>query len=158
MLFQKMDLKECGLCLDPYTNPKFLPCHHTYCAPCIESLAQSSQKVDGSFPCPACRRTTKLPAGGVKALQTNSFIQTGTDGSAHQGMVQLSIYLTLINLYFCICFLKVFHSFCNMLMCNFYQWNHLLHYLLIMFFFCYFFSFIIIIFINCYGMSILCNK
>ena len=28
----------CGVCLDKYTNPKTLPCHHSFCLKCIELL------------------------------------------------------------------------------------------------------------------------
>ena len=28
----------CSVCLDQYTNPKMLPCHHSFCLKCIEQL------------------------------------------------------------------------------------------------------------------------
>ena len=30
----------CSVCLDQYTNPKTLQCHHSYCLKCIENLPQ----------------------------------------------------------------------------------------------------------------------
>ena len=33
----------CSVCLDKYTNPKTLPCHHSFCLDCIERLPQQLQ-------------------------------------------------------------------------------------------------------------------
>ena len=30
----------CSVCLDQYTNPKTLQCHHSFCLTCIERLPQ----------------------------------------------------------------------------------------------------------------------
>ena len=30
----------CSVCLDQYTNPKTLQCHHSFCLKCIENLPQ----------------------------------------------------------------------------------------------------------------------
>lgn len=63
---------QCALCLNEYTNPKFLPCHHTYCQKCIENLVQNTQYF--SQRCPTCRKYFSLPPGGASALQTNFYI------------------------------------------------------------------------------------
>ncbi|XP_070204713.1 tripartite motif-containing protein 54-like [Littorina saxatilis] len=63
----------CSVCLDPYRNPKFLQCHHTFCAECIADVANSHN--GESFPCPSCRKPTSLPAGGVAALQANFYVK-----------------------------------------------------------------------------------
>ena len=34
---------ECGVCLDQYTNPKTLQCHHSFCLKCIELLPIEKQ-------------------------------------------------------------------------------------------------------------------
>ena len=34
------DQLKCSVCLDQYTNPKTLPCHHSFCFKCILSLYQ----------------------------------------------------------------------------------------------------------------------
>ena len=33
----------CSVCLDQYTNPKTLQCHHSFCLTCIERLPQELQ-------------------------------------------------------------------------------------------------------------------
>ena len=33
----------CNVCLDQYTNPKTLPCLHSFCSKCIEKLPQEPQ-------------------------------------------------------------------------------------------------------------------
>ena len=62
----------CGLCLETYKNPKFLPCHHTFCEGCLVKL----DKNRGNRPlqCPQCRQRVQLPPGGVSQLQTNFYI------------------------------------------------------------------------------------
>ncbi len=32
------DQLTCSVCLDQYTNPKTLPCHHSFCLKCIQAL------------------------------------------------------------------------------------------------------------------------
>ena len=32
------DQLTCSVCLEQYTNPKTLPCHHSFCLKCIEQL------------------------------------------------------------------------------------------------------------------------
>jgi len=60
---------ECSVCLDTYTNPKLLPCFHTFCKKCLERLVVKDRDRH-TLCCPNCRRTTLLPATGVSGLQT----------------------------------------------------------------------------------------
>ena len=36
----------CGVCLQRYTNPKVLTCHHSFCTTCIEQLPQELEVFD----------------------------------------------------------------------------------------------------------------
>ncbi|XP_070206231.1 tripartite motif-containing protein 3-like, partial [Littorina saxatilis] len=63
----------CAVCLESYLDPKFLPCHHTFCAQCITDVA--NRHTGGTFPCPSCRESTSLPTGGVAAMQANFYIK-----------------------------------------------------------------------------------
>ncbi|KAK7481644.1 hypothetical protein BaRGS_00027160 [Batillaria attramentaria] len=66
---------ECAICLERYQRPKLLPCFHTFCQACLQTLAGTSP----SFPCPACRAPVIVPPGGVGALQTNFYIEEDLD-------------------------------------------------------------------------------
>ncbi len=54
----------CLVCLDTYTDPKLLQCHHIFCRECLGRLVR-----DLSITCPTCRKVTPVPAGGVADLQ-----------------------------------------------------------------------------------------
>ena len=57
---------KCSVCLDLYTNPKILPCHHSFCQECLERLPRNRiERSISSLFCPACRKKTDLPRGGV---------------------------------------------------------------------------------------------
>ena len=61
---------KCPVCLDTYTNPKILPCHHSFCQECLEGLPQE-MKVRGDtyyLPCPTCRQRAEVPREGVGAF------------------------------------------------------------------------------------------
>ena len=54
----------CAICLERYTDPKTLPCHHSFCKDCISRLDQGQQNVR----CPTCRHPTQLGKKGVSTL------------------------------------------------------------------------------------------
>ncbi|XP_065885312.1 tripartite motif-containing protein 2-like [Dysidea avara] len=62
-------LLNCPVCYETYKKPKYLPCHHSYCEGCMEKLQTGPNIV-----CPECRETSAVPAGGVKELPNNFFI------------------------------------------------------------------------------------
>ena len=51
----------CAICLNLYTNPKILPCFHSFCQQCLESLPQDPQGDNYFISCPTCRHRTQLP-------------------------------------------------------------------------------------------------
>ncbi|XP_057676354.1 tripartite motif-containing protein 3-like isoform X3 [Corythoichthys intestinalis] len=61
----------CGVCLDHYSNPKVLPCLHTFCESCLQNYIPPESL---TLSCPVCRQTSILPEKGVGALQNNFFI------------------------------------------------------------------------------------
>ena len=61
----------CGICLEPYTQPKLLKCFHVFCEKCLQSLVRGGGQ---SVTCPHCRQETPLAVGGVAGLQGAFYI------------------------------------------------------------------------------------
>ena len=71
-----MNLKKqvtCSICLDTFTEPKILSCHHTFCCECLERHARVSQR-QGKFRCPECQVEINLPEGNRFDCLPNSFL------------------------------------------------------------------------------------
>ncbi|XP_051869793.1 tripartite motif-containing protein 45 [Pristis pectinata] len=84
---------KCLVCRNFYTNPKLLPCLHTFCLECLSGLEQFSvpqtgrevrSGCEGSLVCsdsrvcilcPACDCEVYVPTAGVQGLTTNYLIQ-----------------------------------------------------------------------------------
>ena len=66
------DSQSCTLCLDQLTDPKTLPCLHSFCEKCLEPLVLTQEDGTGILGCPTCRYPVQLPKGGVKGLPTAS--------------------------------------------------------------------------------------
>lgn len=60
----------CSICLEMYTEPKLLQCHHIYCKKCLVKLVDRDQQGQLSLSCPECRQATPVPANGVAGLQS----------------------------------------------------------------------------------------
>ena len=58
----------CPVCLDLYTNPKTLPCLHSFCEACIERFPQDKEGETYYLSCPTCRHHTELPGEGAGAF------------------------------------------------------------------------------------------
>ncbi|XP_077053435.1 tripartite motif-containing protein 59 [Siphateles boraxobius] len=74
------DLEEdltCSVCYGLFTDPRVLPCSHTFCKSCLESVMHVSVDVSVWRPlrlplkCPSCRSVAELPTNGLDALPTN---------------------------------------------------------------------------------------
>ena len=50
---------ECAVCLDQYTEPKFLPCLHTFCKRCLQGLLTHERAV-WKLVCPTCRSSAQV--------------------------------------------------------------------------------------------------
>ena len=64
----------CPVCYQLFKNPKYLPCYHSYCEGCLEKMQVQSKII-----CPECKQEAKVPAGGVKELPNNFFINRLVD-------------------------------------------------------------------------------
>jgi len=66
------ELTECSICTEEFTDPRVLPCHHTFCLDCLMNYARDRRPGD-RMPCPLCRQEFTIPASGLAAIQ-KSFI------------------------------------------------------------------------------------
>ena len=63
----------CGVCLEPYKQPRLLKCFHVYCEGCLQRLVRRGGEGQ-SLSCPQCRQDTPLPVSGVSGLQGAFYI------------------------------------------------------------------------------------
>uniref|UniRef100_A0A672NY83 Tripartite motif containing 59 n=1 Tax=Sinocyclocheilus grahami TaxID=75366 RepID=A0A672NY83_SINGR len=74
------DLEEdltCSVCYALFSDPRVLPCSHTFCRSCLKNVLQVSVSFSIWRPlrlplkCPSCRSVVELPTNGVDALPVN---------------------------------------------------------------------------------------
>uniref|UniRef100_A0A915B0R8 RING-type domain-containing protein n=2 Tax=Parascaris TaxID=6254 RepID=A0A915B0R8_PARUN len=94
-------LLTCPICLDRYKQPKLLPCHHTFCLPCLDNCADVVHRI---LKCPECRAEHPLPYDGVKSFQTNYTLTGFLDihlQATDENAAQLEAYIQRYNLERC---------------------------------------------------------
>ncbi|KAL7399832.1 hypothetical protein ABVT39_002542 [Epinephelus coioides] len=68
----------CSVCYSLFSDPRILPCSHTFCKTCLDNLLQVSTNYSIWRPlrlplkCPNCRGVVELPPMGIDALPTNA--------------------------------------------------------------------------------------
>jgi len=67
------DITECTICTEVYTDPRVLPCGHTFCLNCLREWSKDKQPGD-ELACPLCRKEFTVPASGVGDLPKNYFV------------------------------------------------------------------------------------
>ena len=68
------DIAECPICMEVFSDPRVLPCVHTYCLKCIEKHIDSESISTDKPTCPLCRTEFTLPKGGVQSLPRNFYM------------------------------------------------------------------------------------
>ena len=69
----------CSVCMSKYTNPKQLPCLHSFCLHCLNGIQRTSGRRD-KIACPECRQEFNVPDNGnLAALPTNFRINSLLD-------------------------------------------------------------------------------
>ncbi|XP_068680324.1 tripartite motif-containing protein 2-like [Montipora foliosa] len=69
----------CPVCKTTFTNPKQLPCLHSFCLHCLQRIQQTSGIRD-TISCPECRRKFGIPGNGdLNAFPTNFRINSLLD-------------------------------------------------------------------------------
>ena len=87
--FPSMDIKtlldnlhdevSCSVCMCTFTDPKQLPCLHSFCLHCLNEIQRTSG-VHGKITCPECRRQFQIPgSGNPSELPTNFRINSLLD-------------------------------------------------------------------------------
>ena len=73
------DEVSCSVCMCTFTDPKQLPCLHSFCLQCLNDIQRSSG-VHGQITCPECRRKFQIPGSGTPSeLPTNFRINSLLD-------------------------------------------------------------------------------
>ena len=61
----------CTVCMTTFTEPKILPCLHSFCLHCLDGILRTSGRHD-IIACPECRKEVEVPSSGnLKDLPTN---------------------------------------------------------------------------------------
>ena len=69
----------CSVCMITFTDPKQLPCLHSFCLHCLNGILRTSGRHD-IITCPECRRESTVPcSGNLKDLPTNFRINSLLD-------------------------------------------------------------------------------
>ena len=61
------EAEHCSICLEvltPSRNPRLLPCAHSFCRGCLESLISTSRTEHNTIYCPECRTQHQIPGRG----------------------------------------------------------------------------------------------
>ena len=67
----------CSICYELFTDPRTLPCLHTFCKSCIQRSVDTglAEVPEGYFECPLCRAHVPLPAKGIDGISANFSIK-----------------------------------------------------------------------------------
>ena len=74
---------ECPLCFGRNDDRRFLPCHHWFCATCINQLIETAH-FPNRFPCPNCRVEVPIPPGKANDFPTAYIINSLEDAVTKQ--------------------------------------------------------------------------
>ncbi|KAK6172541.1 hypothetical protein SNE40_016175 [Patella caerulea] len=73
MADKKEEKMTCSICLNNFTKPKIIDCFHTFCEACLHDYVIRRAQYN-RFPCPLCRKSIRVPNGGVKEFSNNFYI------------------------------------------------------------------------------------
>src|SRR5579872_7413208 len=67
------ELTECSICTETFTDPKILPCIHSFCLKCLKTYGEDNIPGD-KLPCPLCRTNFTIPQTGFEGLNNHYFV------------------------------------------------------------------------------------
>ena len=59
----------CGICSELYTDPRMLPCLHSFCCKCLQKSMENKESQAATIKCPTCEKDTPLPESGITGLE-----------------------------------------------------------------------------------------
>jgi len=68
------DMTECSICTEAFTDPRSLPCLHTFCLKCLQNYGKD-RLPRGRMTCPVCRKKFTIPASGLSGMQKNFYME-----------------------------------------------------------------------------------
>lgn len=60
----------CKICEQRFSDPKVCDCGHAFCLECLKTYLSTNE-----WNCPVCRKSVRLPQGGLEALPVHTFYQ-----------------------------------------------------------------------------------
>ena len=73
----------CELCSESYTDPRMLPCLHSFCRECLEKEAEKAGTQE-TLHCQTCKKSVSLPKGGVSDLPKNLRLSFNVETAGYQ--------------------------------------------------------------------------
>lgn len=77
-LVKMENIHMCSICFEEFSDPKIIPCFHTFCRECLSKHVDRTLK-NGTFHCPICRAATETPKNGADGFQSNFYINEVTN-------------------------------------------------------------------------------
>ena len=68
------DMTECSICTEVFTDPRVLPCIHSFCLKCLLNYGKDRQPGD-SMPWPLCSKEFTISDDGLSGMQKNFFME-----------------------------------------------------------------------------------
>ena len=60
--------QECGICFEPFNDPRGIPCLHVFCCRCLKDWAEECSEDMSIVSCPLCKKTFPIPDEGVNGF------------------------------------------------------------------------------------------
>lgn len=73
----------CELCSESYTDPRMLPCLHSFCRECLEKEAEKAGSQE-TLHCQTCKKNISLLKGGVSDLPRNLRLSFNVETAGYQ--------------------------------------------------------------------------
>jgi len=79
-----VDMVQCTICLETFTNPKMLPCIHTFGLECLRKFCKDNDSGE-DVACPLYRKLFTVPLKGIQGLPNNFFMNQLMQVNQSQG-------------------------------------------------------------------------